>query len=308
MTFAYLCLFLSLHVIRVRSSEDWCYDILNTCDAHSCGGTQAWKSIEECGGNKQSPINIVTRKTVLDEKLNHIVFHGYDKGHSYALNNTGHSVQLTLTGPNDITISEGGLGGTYLAAQLHFHWGSTSTFGSEHSIDGERYPMELHIVHKKPTGRSAAGSSGEAGSIAVLGFFFEVQTNNNINFDPIIKELPKIQAKDSTVTLNDIILQNLIKDVKTDNYYRYEGSLTTPPCSEVVTWTVFPDPIKIGESQLKEFYTRVYYSSDAIMTDNFRPVQEIGSRTVYRSGVEAILSHSTFVFFSLVVAYFVSAP
>lgn len=308
MTFTYVCFFLTLHVIIVISSEEWCYEIVKSSVPH-CVGPREWKTIGSCGKSEQSPINIVTKNTEFKNTLTAFHFSGYDLANDLTITNNGHSAQLSLEGKG-ITMSGGGLDGTYSALQFHFHWGSSDMLGSEHSIDGERYEAELHIVHSKTaSSRSSSGgeTTGSGRTIAVLGFFIEETTVNNAKYDSIIAALDKIRATGTNTTVSGVKLQELIPEEKyLEHFYRYDGSLTTPTCDETVTWTVFPETIKLGTSQLKAFYTKLNYSADAVMVENFRPIQELGNRTVYTSGVEAVLSHSRYLLLSLIVAYVAS--
>ncbi|XP_040192843.1 carbonic anhydrase 4 isoform X2 [Rana temporaria] len=287
MTFTYLCFFLTLHVIIVISSEDtWCYDIVKSSAPH-CPGPREWKTLGSCGKSEQSPINIVTKNTEFKKTLKAFHFSGYDAENDLTIANNGHSAQLSLEGKG-VTISGGGLDGTYTALQFHFHWGSIEMHGSEHSIDGERYPAELHIVHKAAaSSRSSSGgeTTGSGRTLAVLGFFIEQASENNPNYNSIVAALNDIRATGTNTTVSKVKLQGLIPEEKyLEHFYRYDGSLTTPMCDETVTWTVFPETIKLGKSQLEAFYTKLNYSADAVMEENFRPIQELGVRKVYTSG------------------------
>ncbi|XP_071494215.1 carbonic anhydrase 4-like [Diadema antillarum] len=126
-------------------------------------------------------------------------------------------VQVTLPS-NSYFMRGGGLSCKYQALQFHFHWGSDSTKGSEHSMDGVTYPAEIGC-----------------------------QTNRN--FDAIVKSLSVIpMSGDATTTSGNISLDNLLPDNRQD-FFRYYGSLTTPTCDEIVVWTVFADPVEISENQ-----------------------------------------------------------
>nr|DBA33468.1 TPA: hypothetical protein GDO54_001148 [Pyxicephalus adspersus] len=255
-----------------------------------------------CKGNEQSPINVVTKNTKFSKDLKPFHFKGYDEENDFGIKNNGHSAELTLIGGKEISISGGGLGGTYTAQQLHFHWGSSEILGSEHSIDGERYAAELHVVHQRnPSSRSESGgqTSGTGRTIAVLGFFIEETEADNSKYNGIIQALSSLKEK--------VKLQDLIPDEKElELFYRYNGSLTTPYCNETVTWTLFPKTILLGKKQLEAFYSKLNYSADALMVENFRPIQKLGARTVYTSGVEAVLSQSRHLLLSFIVAYIVS--
>ena len=110
-------------------------------------GAEYWGAL--CAtGKSQSPVNL--KKQVFDKSSvnDPFVFDNYQTNLRGAkLENNGHTVQLNS--PENVTaqISGGGLGATYQFAQLHFHWGNTKDVGSEHTLDGQAYPLELHLVH-----------------------------------------------------------------------------------------------------------------------------------------------------------------
>ncbi|XP_075050648.1 carbonic anhydrase 4-like [Mixophyes fleayi] len=288
------------------SSQYWCYKI--QANGH-CKAPADWKDIEECGGDKQSPIDIVTKNAHYKSELTPFHFTGYDVGNNCILKNNGHSVQLDLPAGQK-TISGGGLSSTYTTAQFHFHWGSNGKAGSEHTKEGHQYPIELHIVHLKAASRSESGGTVTetgSGAYAVLGFFIEESAEENTNYNSIIAGFSNISKAGTNTTISNIKLKDLIpneSDLKL--YYRYEGSLTTPGCSETVTWTLFDVTIKLSKAQIEAFYTHLKYPSDDPMIENFRPVQELGSRTVYTSSADAVLSLSRHLLISLIALYVMS--
>ena len=96
------------------------------------------------------------------------------------LTNNGHSVKLATTSSSQFLtpkLSGGALPGSYNFAQVHFHWGGDDTRGSEHLVDNQAYPMEMHLVHYKDTNKDigAALSKGSYDSLAVLGIFFQAR-------------------------------------------------------------------------------------------------------------------------------------
>ncbi|KGL95846.1 Carbonic anhydrase 15, partial [Charadrius vociferus] len=151
-----------------------------------------------------------------------------------------------------ITISGGGLPGRYRALQLHFHWGSPAGNGSEHTLDGRQLPMELHIVHINVKYRTLAEAKGHPNGLAVLGFFFQVSETPNTNYNTIVAGLRNVShAGDSVDLASTFRLSTLLpRASRLSGYYRYQGSLTTPDCSEVVVWTVFEEPVEIGREQV----------------------------------------------------------
>ncbi|CAH1800451.1 unnamed protein product, partial [Owenia fusiformis] len=163
--------------------------------------------------------------------------------------------------------------GQYSILQAHFHWGEDSTKGSEHTVDGYRYPMEMHIVTKMKFGTSPCAE------LAVLGFFFEISNTDNPAWNDIITGLGEITMPDEETTLDYINLQDLLPSDMSE-FYSYFGSLTTPPYSQIINWTVFKNTIKISEYQIAQF-RNLLNGDEWSIVDNFRPVQLLNGRTVY---------------------------
>ena len=109
-------------------------------------GPNHWPGV--CGsGSKQSPINIDTSKTKYDEGLSaQWNLNNYDNnpGGNFTGSNNGHTLKVSFDA-NYYKVSGGGLTGTYTTVQFHLHWGSMSTSGSEHTLDGHQFPAEVCI-------------------------------------------------------------------------------------------------------------------------------------------------------------------
>uniref|UniRef100_A0A3B5LA04 Carbonic anhydrase n=1 Tax=Xiphophorus couchianus TaxID=32473 RepID=A0A3B5LA04_9TELE len=254
---------------------------------------------EDCGGKSQSPVNIVTRKAVREERLTPLEFKNYQHTFKTVMTNTGHSVQVNI--PIISAISGGDLSTTYKAVQLHMHWGKDGGPGSEHTIDGEQYPMELHIVHMKNKYADLATALRDPEGVAVLGFFYEV-----LFLNPYLYVASK--SRNVSFSLPSISLAQLIPpERKLTSYYRYQGSLTTPPCSESVVWTVFETPIPLSMDQMKAF-SMVQFHDSKSMVNNFRPVQPLNGRLVYHSGGAALLVSSALLAAALTTALGLSQP
>ncbi|XP_066491996.1 carbonic anhydrase 4 [Tiliqua scincoides] len=296
-----LVLLLSLYSSEAASEggKHWCY-LSQMCHDPACEEPRAWNLLDsECGKNRQSPINIITSKVQYNWELGPFSFKNYDteQEKNWTIKNNGHSVQVMLDG--SATVASGGLSGTYKAVQFHFHWGNnesrgtgtTVSSGSEHSIDGERYAMELHIVHIKNEHASLDEALLKKG-VAVLGFFIELGEENQ-NYNPLISNFKHIPYEDNATWMAPLPLGSLIpkKDDLT-KYYRYTGSLTTPLCNEDVEWTLFQKPIQLALDQIQEFWMKLYFGKTKqwAMVDNFRPVQPVNGRIVYKSESNALLS------------------
>ncbi|XP_063596242.1 carbonic anhydrase 2-like [Penaeus indicus] len=192
------------------------------------------------------------------------------------------------------SVSGGELGGKYTFAQLHFHWGSVSTQGSEHTINGIAYAAELHLVHFKTEYGSLGNAVQYDDGLAVLGIMLLGGLIDNPNLKPIIDGLATIpnsvlfddrshHTKATQVTRNtwqQCSLSKTCLPANTNTFYRYSGSLTTPTCNEIVTWTVFQDVITISENQLEEFRKLLGDDGEHHIVDNYRPVQPLNGRTV----------------------------
>ncbi|MDD9174771.1 carbonic anhydrase family protein [Aliivibrio finisterrensis] len=193
-------------------------------------------------GLNQSPIDITN---AIESTLKPITFDYAQAGKNIV--NNGHTVQVNFDGKQSIQVE----GKTFNLLQLHFH------APSENLIAGHSYPLEMHLVH-----------ADKDGNLAVVGVMFKEGKAN--------PELAKIWAQ--MPKSGDVKLDNklrLIDLLPSDQaYYRFNGSLTTPPCTEGVTWLVMKKPITISTEQLTQFRT--------LYKGNNRPVQSINARPVLK--------------------------
>ncbi|XP_070825818.1 carbonic anhydrase 4b [Chaetodon trifascialis] len=280
-------LFLFVSSVKFVSGADWCYQSQFSCN-HTCTDPEEWGMISQnCNGRAQSPVNIVTRKLQRDERLNCFVFTGYQEIFHSNLTNNGHSVQLNL--PSSIKIKNANLPATYKALQLHLHWGEDGGPGSEHTIDGERFPMEMHIVHIKEEYNSLSQAVKDPTGVAVLGFFFEESTSDNKKFAPLINALKNLTQPSSIMTLESVSLEMFtLPEKNMTKYFRYDGSLTTPDCQQAVIWTLFENTILLSSNQLKAF-SKLRFADKKPMVNNYRPVQPLNGRVVYYSRGHVVL-------------------
>jgi len=203
--------------------------------------------------------------------------------------NNGHTAQLDAVSPLGASqgILRGGqLTGDYQILQLHFHWGANDNQGSEHTVDGKMYPLELHVVHVKVNELDPLNTPK---GLSVTGFFFEVDGDNtNTALAPLTNALAQIETADAQVDFSAVgfSLVDLLKPVapidgaaRSSRYSTYEGSLTTPTCNEVVEWINFLTPLKISKAQLHAFRKiDDDYQKDILV--NYRPPQPLNGRTV----------------------------
>lgn len=221
-------------------------------------GPTGWATLDPayalCGeGKSQSPINIIKTDAKggatwkLDYKTTSLrIAHNE---HMEDIIDNGHTIQITVDEGSTFTFGDK----TYNLKQFHFHT------PSEHTLDGQHAPMEMHMVHQ-----------GEGGDLAVVGVLFQEGKTLNENFTKIIANLPN--AKGESKHIKDANL-NLKVHLPRDNYaYHYTGSLTTPPCSESVQWLVLRDPVTLSKDQIEAFSSRI--------GPNNRPTQPVNDREV----------------------------
>lgn len=195
-------------------------------------------------GYTQSPINIETNKVAVPTLHQPIPFN-YSTYGKEILNN-GHTVQVNMNPGSSIE-----LGGTvYPLVQFHFH-----TL-SENQIDGKASDLEMHLVHKTTDGQ-----------LAVVAVMFNKGAEN----PELAKLWTQLSRNKGTQPLNNRVNPAALLP-KSHDYYSYDGSLTTPPCTEGVSWLVMKEPLTASEEQIQAFA--------GVMPKNARPVQELHSRTI----------------------------
>lgn len=281
--------------MTLQASGSWNYD-----DSTTEGPSHWDEHYPTCGGSTQSPINIVT-SNLIQAHFSPLTFAGYESvlSHQFSLVNNGHSAQVNI---NDkaITVSGGGLGATYVLEQLHFHWGDNDGLGSEHTVDGSPYPLEIHLVHfngdKYTSVSDASSHADDPTAIAVFGVFVAETTDSRLlsnELASIITHLTEIPYEEDQVLIDSFALSGVIPC--DHSIYRYNGSLTTPGCAEVVNWNVFRNPIYLTAEQVAQFralHANMLGQPDEELKHNYRPVQPVNTRTVYIHADEAPLCPS----------------
>lgn len=199
-------------------------------------------------GSEQSPIDIDIAHVKANQELKDVVI--TYKPAAFTLINNGHTIQANAAADSANTIQVEGK--AYKLAQLHFH------LPSEHKFDGKSFDMELHLVHKS-----------ESGELAVLGVMLKAG-KEQAALSEIWSKLPKEETKEALKLDNPIDLNALLPADKAT--FRYNGSLTTPPCSQSVKWVVLEQPMEVSKEQVEAF--------GKLFPNNARPVQDLKSRSV----------------------------
>ena len=225
-------------------------------------GPSRWSALSPafaaCGeGRSQSPIDIVNPargetpalKTQFPRAELRIAHHEHIAD---GINN-GHTIQINYAGGDTLAIGDA----AYQLAQYHFHG------PSEHTVAGKHFPMEMHFVHKSAGGQLAV--------VAVL----IGEGAHNAAFEPVWANLPSAKGVETHYPAVKVDVDALLPTARTS--YRYDGSLTTPPCSEGVKWIVMTTPIELSKDQIGAFTSLIH--------DNNRPLQPLNGRTVLTDSV-----------------------
>lgn len=202
---------------------------------------------------KQSPIDIVTGAAT--EGAKEITFVDYESITNPVLKHGGANFKVDTTGSeegkNILKVGDK----EYRLIQFHFHT------PSEHTVDSTRYPLELHLVHQ-----------AEDGALAVVGIFF-AKGEENAFLAQFFGKLPEAKVGED-LSLETISTSAL--ELVDQPHWRYDGSLTTPPYSEGVSWVVIQKTTTCSKDQIGAFYT-------SVGGENARLVQPINGRMVTNS-------------------------
>jgi carbonic anhydrase len=213
-------------------------------------GQEHWTDLctgfSTCGGSSQSPINITG--AVPGETLSPLEpDYGFT---SIEIENNGHTIEFVCDAGSSLTVGNM----QYQLLQFHYHG------NSENTVEGTQYPLEVHFVNKATDG-----------TYAVIGLFFtDGGDTTNALFSQFLAQFPTEEGtyeNDSIeLDLSSLLPSNL-------SYYNYSGSLTTPPCSETVSWYVLKNTVAASTAQIAQF--------QAILDNNFREVQPLNGRVIY---------------------------
>ncbi|KAK6174143.1 hypothetical protein SNE40_017474 [Patella caerulea] len=243
-------------------------------------GPCTWaKSFPVAAGARQSPIDIIPTAAEYDAALASTPFSiQYESENAMELCNPGLSVKANITKKS--VIKGGPLEGEYRLEQFHLHWGSDNKQGSEHTINQQMYPAELHLVHYNATKYSSFGEAvDKPDGLAVFGIFLQISDKPHPGLKTLTDLFNQVQYKNKSINLSQEFNPVCLLPANTNNYWTYLGSLTTPPCCESVTWIVFEEPITVSQDQIEAFRGLCCgeCGSDAIV-DNYRPPLPLGDR------------------------------
>jgi carbonic anhydrase len=229
-----------LHAGSGGHSTHWGYEG-DIGPAHWGDLSPEFKACKE--GKCQSPIDI---RNPIKAKLNPIEFH-YNSTPLKVINN-GHTIKVDYEKRSYIIVN----GKKYNLLQFHFHT------PSENIVNGKPYDMEAHLVHRS-----------DDGQLAVIAVFMKKGQENSF-IKTIWDYLPMHEGIEKTVNSIKINVKDFLPEKK--SYYAFDGSLTTPPCTEGVKWFVLKTPVEVSEAQIKKFAS--------IFKMNARPTQPLHGRVI----------------------------
>jgi len=280
----------SLPSVELPSKSNWSYS----------NQSAAWLSdYPDCGKENQSPIDLHTVDVSLKDHKSPISFSSYDlvNRDTCVVVNNGNTAIIQMKTNDDTShpiLSGGPFNSTeYSFTHAVFHWGADNTLGSEHTIRGTTYPMEMQLIHQT--------SSEEENKLAIASFLFEISEEENPFLASFITAVGEIKTAGTEAQLDNPVeaiggddhattdksqgamdmfsMDILIKDSISGPYFTYSGSLTYPPCTEVKQYVVFRVPLDISSTQLEQF--RLLLKQDETrMVNNFRPVKTLGDRVL----------------------------
>lgn len=219
-----------------------------------------WEKIErhsECGGQFQSPVNIIDVETVEGELTKDIVRSEYQViSHLESLTNNGHTIQYNFEADSNFLVYHRS---KFKLMQFHFH------SPSEHTVNGVRYPLEIHAVH-----------FNENDSAYIVFSMLVQQGNPDPAFTFLEKYLPLKAGETKMIDAHynfDEAYPELVNEESAE-IYTYRGSLTTPPCAERVLWMILKEPIRASAEQIELL--------QVLMPDNnYRETQPLNGRQIY---------------------------
>ena len=211
-------------------------------------GPKKWSQLDQrykiCDeGVNQSPINI---SNAIEANLPKLQLQGNSKATTFL--NNGNTLEVKFSNGNFLSLDEK----KFSLKKIDFHT------PSENQINGISYPMEAQLIH-----------SDSYGNIAVISIMIEESNEDNIVLNKLLRNLPE-NIDDKNEIKSNIQGYEIIPTNK--DYYTFNGSLTTPPCTEAVRWIVIKESLKASKEQIEDF--------KAVMPKNNRPIQKINARYI----------------------------
>ena len=254
--------FSSILASVISASDSWGYT------------NQNWDNL--CKGKSQSPIDIKGSQPASGQdpiKAADFVTDNFGGQHKVKLNDVTskktHAIKFSFVkeiGDDKLKCS-----------QYHCHFKD-----AEHALNGNLPFGECHVVCHQASYKDlgTAVNSNKKGALAVFGFFIESSEDATTKNDQVIQQIIDAKKNYSKNKDKEISIEIPVPEKFANGYYRYDGSLTTPTCNEVVTWTVFSETVKISKSQTKEISSW----PEGNLNGNNRELQKLNGRKIEHYG------------------------
>ncbi|XP_047124987.1 carbonic anhydrase 2 isoform X1 [Hydra vulgaris] len=249
-----------------------------------------------CNGKRQSPINIIENQAFYSTAFTPLILFNYStlfNNTNYYLTNNGHTVILGIDADSSLSIGLFWRGRQYNYYGLHFHWGENDQHGSEHLFSNKANPLEVHILHYLNDYGTFSNSLNYDDGVLVWSNIFQLNNSVDTSSNPlqdIFNNIKNVIHAGDKASIQPVALSSFVAENSTYSYYYYDGSLTTPECSESVVWIVNQKFMKVSSSQLKDFRTlkgHYHNISNLVKEENLlqndRPTQPFNKRTLYTS-------------------------
>ncbi|XP_062854260.1 carbonic anhydrase 4-like [Trichomycterus rosablanca] len=290
------CLKAAVVFVLVLNTSAFKVSDLNFCYTEDSCNAHRWvQTFSTCGvkqSTPQSPINL-NPNLKMNESIPPLELQGFGvKQKSWTVANIRHTVVVEFQ--EGMTVRGAGLKHDYRIVEMRFHWGSNTTNGSEHTLNKQRFPMEMQIVGFAPGFDSVEAASGAQSGLLMMGVFIDIVNKVNKPFEVISAAISRVPYPGDWVNVTPPALSDLVP-ADDNRYFQYQGGQTTPPCHQNVAWIVFEKPIVISRDQYLQFTKHVYYSgkNDSVrkqLVENYRFIQSNLDRPVFVSS--AVISNS----------------
>ena len=242
-----------------------------------------WPS--QCDGMRQSPININTNAALSNSVLIPLTFHDYNKPIAGTLTNIGSTVEFVPAPGASMAVSNHR--GIYDLQKINIRWGTTNVGGSEHQLNDAQRTAEIQLIHHKQRGSTARDA------YSIVAVFADVTMSDASTvwdkFDPPPTAYlgTKSISGSNSISGNNYQYDDLLPPLPATSprpYYYYEGSFTTPLCTESVQWFILKDNITIPRSFLDKLRMLKINGSpnSPLLTFNFRNLQPLNARDVFK--------------------------
>ncbi|VDM60255.1 unnamed protein product [Angiostrongylus costaricensis] len=214
--------------------------------------------------------------------------------HDVICTSTGFKVNV---GKNcSTTLSASHLPGTFELIQFHAHWSNDGSCGSEHLLNGKAMSGEVHFVFWNTKYNSFSMAAEKEDGLAVIGVFIK-EGAHSTSYAPLFDVIQKAIGSTTPILMpKEFVLDQLLPPSDKRDYVTYLGSLTTPPYSESVIWTVLTTPVEVSNDQVGPAFTHLKRSRSCVMglidrlnilrkivSENYRECQQLCERTIRAS-------------------------